>query len=135
MERFEISNTNKSLEVNNASVADSRFVNVCAERLYMENITLAGTKITDANLSDLEIDGAQLGGAFIHNIGLPPEGHPHYEPGKKQRPLRFENCMLNESTIVSCDLTNVEISDCDITGLKINGILVEDLLREYAKLK
>ncbi|WP_028610906.1 pentapeptide repeat-containing protein [Paenibacillus harenae] len=132
MERVEVTNTMKQLGVNNACVTDSTFVNVDASRLYMENINLSGTKITDANMSDLEIDGAQLGGAYIHNIGLPPEDHPNYEPGKTQRPLRFENCMLSGSTITDCNLTDVEITDCNITGLKINGIVIEELLKEYS---
>ena len=31
-------------------------------------------KIINANLSDLEIEGAQLGGAYIHNIGMTING-------------------------------------------------------------
>jgi|GEM_PF-6882468 len=46
------------------------------------NVMLAGSRIHDANLSDLEIDGAQMGGAYIHNIGMPPEGHPAYDPNQ-----------------------------------------------------
>ncbi|MNZ97758.1 hypothetical protein D3C78_1170130 [compost metagenome] len=129
MERVEILNARKLISAKNACISDSNFVNVDASRLFMENINLSGMKITDANMSDLEIDGAQLGGAYIHNIGLPPEDHPNYEPDKIQRPLRFENCALNESQIMNCNLTNVEITNCTITGLKINGILIEELLK------
>jgi uncharacterized protein YjbI with pentapeptide repeats len=92
-------------------------------------------KIEDANLSDLEIEGAQLGGAYIHNIGMPPKGHPMYDPEAKQRPLRFENCDLNNSTITNCNLSGVSISDCKLYGVTINGILVEDLLEHYRKSK
>ncbi|MBD2871143.1 pentapeptide repeat-containing protein [Paenibacillus arenilitoris] len=134
MEQLDVTNAMKRIAVTNACVAGSTFVNVDAGRLHMENINLSGTKITDANMSDLEIDGAQLGGAYIHNIGLPPEGHPNYEPGKTQRPLRFENCMLNGSTIADCDLSGVELTNCTMTGLTIDGIPVEELLEAYKKL-
>jgi uncharacterized protein YjbI with pentapeptide repeats len=56
----------------------------------MNDIAATNVKISDANLSDLEIEGAQLGGAYIHNIGMPPKGHPFYDENAKQRPLKFE---------------------------------------------
>ncbi|OPA73751.1 hypothetical protein BVG16_27070 [Paenibacillus selenitireducens] len=135
MERIEVVNAAKMLDINNANVAGSKFVNVCGEKLYFENVTLAGTRITDANLSDIEIDGAQLGGAFIHNIGMPPECHPNHQPGEQQRPLRFENCNLQGSTITDCNLSKLEITDCNLTGMKINGVLVTELLEAHAALR
>lgn len=131
MESIEIVDTKKQLKVRNACIDDAEFVNVSLQRLYFDNVSLAGTVIRNANMSDVEIEGAQLGGAYIHNIGLPPEGHPNYEPGVKQRPLRLENCDLENSIISNCNLSGVGLSDCNISGLKINGILVEDLLKEY----
>jgi uncharacterized protein YjbI with pentapeptide repeats len=101
---------------------------------YFEDIKATGIKITNANLSDLEIEGAQLGGAYIHNIGMPPKGHPLYNPTFKQRPLKFEDCDLNGSSITNCNLSNVTISGCNLTGMKINGILVTDLLKGYSSL-
>jgi uncharacterized protein YjbI with pentapeptide repeats len=98
---------------------------------YFEDIRATDIKITNANLSDLEIEGAQLGGAYIHNIGMPPKGHPLYDPEVKQRPLKFEDCELSESTITNCNLTGVSIDKCELKGMKINGILVEDLLNAY----
>ncbi|SFL06202.1 Pentapeptide repeat-containing protein [Paenibacillus sp. 1_12] len=121
------------LKAGNADISGSQFICIKSEKLYFENVTLAGTKITDANLSDLEINGAQIGGAYIHNIGMPPQGHPAFILNEKQRAVRFENCDLNHSTITNCDLSNVEINDCNISGLKINGILVEQLLTKYAE--
>ncbi len=102
---------------------------------------MKNTKITNANLSDLEIEGAQLGGAFIHNIGMPPKGHPLYDAAAKQRPPRFEDCYLAGTSITNCNLSGVVINDCNlsgvviddcnVTGMKINGILMEDLLQVY----
>ncbi|WP_211745640.1 pentapeptide repeat-containing protein [Paenibacillus sp. Marseille-Q4541] len=133
MEQIELVNTTKILDVKNACLDGSRFICAGLERIYFENVSFAGTIITDANLSNLEIDGAQLGGAYIHNIGMPPEGHPNYHPEAKQNPIRFENCNLEGSEITNCNLTDLQINDCNVDGMKINGVLVSELLREYEK--
>ncbi|ANE48713.1 hypothetical protein SY83_03885 [Paenibacillus swuensis] len=97
-----------------------------------KDVNMSRMFITDANLSDLEIDGAQLGGAYIHNIGLPPKGHPAYrEDQGRQRPLRFEMCEMAGSTITSSDLSGVNIEGCNIEGLTIDGIDVSKLLKRY----
>jgi uncharacterized protein YjbI with pentapeptide repeats len=120
----------RKLLVRYSDISGSQFICGKAEEMYFENVTLARSKIIDANLSDIEIDGAQIGGAYIHNIGMPPKGHPFHEPNKKHKPVRFENCDLNNSIFTQCDLSYVEINDCNISGLKINGILIEDLLKQ-----
>ncbi|HEY4324266.1 MAG TPA: pentapeptide repeat-containing protein [Mucilaginibacter sp.] len=122
-ELVKITETGKVLNVTKACIDNSNF----------NDIRAIGVKIINANLSDLEIEGAQLGGAYIHNIGMPPKGHPFYDPNAKQRPLKFENCDLNNSTLVDCNLSGVIIDDCNLNGMKINDILVEDLLRAYKK--
>jgi len=128
-ERLELFETRKILNVKWSNLNDSTFREFCINNAHIQDVSATGVKIVDANLSDLEIEGAQLGGAYIHNIGMPPKGHPAYNPAAKQRPLKFENCDLNGSTITNCDLSNVNISDCNLKGMKINGILVEDLLK------
>lgn len=122
-ELIEISETKKVLKVKRAMIDNSSF----------EDISAKNMKITDANLSDLKIEGAQIGGAFIHNIGMPPKGHPFYDPDARQRPVRFENCDLHGSTITNCNLENLVIEDCNMSGMKINGILLQDLQKAYAK--
>jgi uncharacterized protein YjbI with pentapeptide repeats len=122
-ELIEVSETKKVIRVKRAMIDHSCFEDVSAQHV----------RITNANLSDLEIEGAQLGGAYIHNIGMPPEGHPMYNANARQRPLKFENCNLEASTISDCNLSNVNISDCKLSGMIINGIPVEDLLRAYQK--
>lgn len=120
------------LSVRYADISGSKFIENLCKNLYFENVDLSGTKITDANLSNFEIDGAQIGGAYIRNIGMPPEGHSLYDSNNiKQRPVKFENCDLNNSKITNCNLSNVEIDECNITGMKINGIYIEDLLKLY----
>jgi len=130
-EHLEIIESRKILDVKWSNLDGSKFREFCMNNAKIHDVCATGVKITDANLSDLEIEGAQLGGAYIHNIGMPPEGHPNYDPAIKQRPLKFENCDLNSSTITDCNLSNVSITDCNLNGMTINGILVEDLLKAY----
>ena len=97
--------------------------------VYLQEAGYAGgLTIVNANLSDMEIEGAQLGGAYIHNIGMPPKGHPMYVEGAKMRPVTFEDCQLANSQFKNCDLRGVELTDCHIAGMTINGIPVEELL-------
>jgi len=122
-ELIQISETKKVLKVKRAMIDGSSFDDISAKNM----------KIVNANLSDLEIEGAQIGGAFIHNIGMPPKGHPFYDPDARQRPIRFDNCDLRNSTFTNCDVENLIIDDCNVKGAKINGILLEDLLKTYSK--
>ncbi|HZX59416.1 MAG TPA: pentapeptide repeat-containing protein [Mucilaginibacter sp.] len=123
MEKIEIKEAMKAIVANKAMLNGSTF----------HDVAMTNVKIVDANLSDLEIEGAQLGGAYIHNIGMPPKGHMMYNPEAKQRPLRFEDCDLNNSTITNCNLSGVSISNCNLYGMTINGVLVEDLLKNFKK--
>ncbi|TSD66815.1 pentapeptide repeat-containing protein [Inquilinus sp. KBS0705] len=131
MEVLEIKRTARQLDVNEAMLQNSSITTSCLNGTVFNDIAAINVKITDANLSDIEIASAQLGGAYIHNIGMPPKGHPHYDANAKQRPLKFENCDLNGSEILICDLSGVSISQCNISGMKINGVLVTDLFTAY----
>jgi uncharacterized protein YjbI with pentapeptide repeats len=133
MEKITLTDTQKLLEVSMSLIDDARIEQSCLRRAYFDDVNMSDCRINNANLSDLEINGAQLGGAFIHNIGLPPEGHPFYVPGAKQRPLKFDDCYLGGSEITNCDLSGVAIKDCNLQGMTINGILVEELLQQYKK--
>ncbi|XEC92938.1 pentapeptide repeat-containing protein [Paenibacillus tarimensis] len=134
-EEVEIENSWKVILAKKACFDDSKFIATGAENMYFEDVSLVGTKITNANLSDIEIDGAQMGGAYIHNIGVPKEGDVHYNPETAGKTIRFENCELRGSRITDCDLRNVEISNCNLSGMKINGVLVEELLKAYGEIK
>ena len=112
-------------------LSDSKFENGMLEPLYFNDVNMSGTRIINANLSDLEIENAQMGGAWIHNIGTPPEGHPLHNPAVQQRPVRFDDCNFSNSTIHNCNLGSVAITDCETIGMTINSILVDDLLKQY----
>lgn len=130
-EPLDIVNAWKVINAKHACLDYSTFVATGAEHMTFEDVSLVGTKITNANLSKLEIDGAQMGGAYIHNVGIPEEGDPHYNPATAGQPIRFEHCNLRGSRISNCDLSHIEILDCELEGMKINGIPVEELLKNY----
>src|SRR4051812_49317903 len=96
------------LDIREACIEESKFLKVNLNRSRFEDVSLAGAKFSNANLSHLEIEGAQLGGAYFHQIGMPPQGHPNYDPLAKQQPLRFSDCDLSNSTVTNCNLTGVE---------------------------
>ncbi|MEO3403896.1 pentapeptide repeat-containing protein [Mucilaginibacter sp. CAU 1740] len=126
-----IKETQKVLDVKCAVIDGTTLEQVMMNNASFRDVCITNLKIEDANLSDLEIRYAQLGGAYIHDIGMPPEGHPAYDPDIKQRPLKFENCYLAGSTITNCNLSNVEIEDCNLSGMKIDGVEVAELLRIF----
>ncbi|WP_051591145.1 pentapeptide repeat-containing protein [Bacillus sp. UNC438CL73TsuS30] len=130
---MKLENEKDTLTVSSSYLRNSVFEHSDLSGLKMNDVNLTGMEIIDANLSDIVIDGAQIGGAYLKNIGMPPEGHPLYDDCKNiiQRPVRFENCDFNHSKITNCNLANVEINECNIAGMKINGILIEDLLKRY----
>ncbi|HVW13096.1 MAG TPA: pentapeptide repeat-containing protein [Mucilaginibacter sp.] len=121
MDKIEIKEACKVIEARNAILNNS----------YFNDVAMTNVTIINANLSDLEIEGAQIGGAYIHNIGGPPPGHPMFDPGFKQRPVRFENCDLNNSTFTNCNLSGVSITQSNLKGMRINGVDVEELLKAY----
>ena len=126
-----ISESKKTLDVKRSILDGSRFEQMMMNHARFEDVSITSLRITNANMSDLEIEGAQLGGAYIHNIGMPPEGHPAHDPAATQRPLKFENCDLQGSMIINCNLGNLQIDDCDIIGMTINGILITEVLKFY----
>jgi len=151
MEVLSIRETQKQLDAHDfcldnskfvmGSFRNSRFEDLCLESVTFFDINGSKMKIINANLSDLEIEGAQLGGAYIHNIGMPPKDHPMYVEGARMRPVKFDDCDLSQSTIRNSNLSGVEISDCNLsgvalkdcnlTGMTINGIPVEQLLASF----
>ena len=131
MEIIEIKQTEKQIVAEEAMLQNSTFTMLCLNKSVFHHVAMVDVKIVDANLTNLEIKGAQVGGAYIHNIGMPPEDHPDYDPHAKQAPVTFENCDLNGSTISNCNLSNITISGCNTSGMTINGVLVEEMLTAY----
>src|SRR5580692_5346602 len=123
MEQIRVHHSTARIEATEFNLEGSEFTKGTLRNSRLENIMLSGTvindvngsdmKIINANLSDLEIEGAQLGGAYIHNIGMPPKDHPFYVEGAKMRPVKFEDCSLHKSQFINCDMSGVALTDCD----------------------
>src|SRR6478735_5980697 len=72
MEHITITDSSKQLHVQKSYLDESMFSQVSLQRVSFNDVTLAGSTIVNANLSDLQVEGAQLGGARFKNIGMPP---------------------------------------------------------------
>jgi len=131
METIKINQSEKRILAEESMMQHSTFTNCCLNKAVFNDVAMEDVKIQNANLSNLEIDGAQMGGAYIHNIGMPPEGHPAYNPLAEQAPLKFEDCNLIGTTINNCNLSDLNITDCKLNGMRINGILVTELLERF----
>lgn len=105
--------------INNANMSEMVMNDVNMSDLKITNVNLSGTRIQHANLCHAVIDHAHLFGTEFNNIVLPLEGDGNFRADGQYKPIIFRNS----------NLTNMEIIDCDISGLKINGILIEELLK------
>ena len=109
-----------------ANLAGTQFSNANMTGTGFDNVNLSNARFHNANLSNATFTAADLGGAVFKHTGPPPDPSGT-QP--RQRPVRFEEMMLCDSTFRKVDLSNVRITDCDLTGMTINGFLVTDLLR------
>ncbi|MGF7050786.1 uncharacterized protein YjbI with pentapeptide repeats [Paenibacillus sp. DS2015] len=116
---FENVNLAKS-QINNANMSGWVMNDVNLSELKITNANLSKTVIQNANLSHAVIDHVELIGTEFLNIVLPQQGDANYSPEGQYKPIIFRNS----------NLSNMELIDCDISGLKINGILIEELLRD-----
>ncbi|WP_162463255.1 pentapeptide repeat-containing protein [Paenibacillus psychroresistens] len=136
-----LENEKKIITVINSDITGSSFKNVRAEQVSFQcanlsgvtlsDVNLTGMSISDANLSDLVIDGAQWGGAQFNHIGFSDKDQPESDQ-QERNPLQFRNCSLKQGVFTECNLTNVKLENCDITGLVINGINIENLIKQHA---
>jgi hypothetical protein len=96
----------------------------------LEDVNLSNARFHNVNLSNVTITAAQMGGAAFRHIGPPPDAAGHQE---RQRPVRFEEMMLCDSTFRKVDLSNVRIAECDVTGMTIDGVLVTDMVAAFQR--
>jgi uncharacterized protein YjbI with pentapeptide repeats len=118
------------MSVKDQNLAGSEFEDVNLAGTRFTNIDLSGSRFHDINFSDVLFTAAQMGGTTFRHIGPPPEAQGKQ---KRQRPVTFEQGMLCDSVFRSMDLTNAQLVDCDITGMTIDGIPVQEALREWSE--
>jgi hypothetical protein len=110
------------------TLAGSRFHQANMTGADFEDVNLSNARLHNVDLSNITVTAAQLGGASFKHIGPPPGPDGKQE---RQRPVRFEEMMLCDSTFRKVDLSNVRIVDCDLTGMSIDGVAVTDLIEAY----
>ncbi|MFD2611585.1 pentapeptide repeat-containing protein [Paenibacillus gansuensis] len=115
-------------KINNVNMSDMSLNDVNMGRINISNANLSGLGIQHANFSHAVIDHVHLFGTEFHNVVLPQEGDGNYNSEGQYKPVSFHNCNLSNGQFNNCDLSNVELNACNISGLKINGILITDLL-------
>lgn len=120
-------------KVNNANMKSMLLNDVNLEQVEISNTNLSRAQIKHANFSHAVIDHVHLFGTEFRNAVLPEEGAPNFNENGEYKPVSFDHCDLAKGQIKNCNLSNMEIIDCDISGLKINGILIEDLIRKQEK--
>ncbi|MHC1762969.1 MAG: pentapeptide repeat-containing protein [Verrucomicrobiia bacterium] len=111
-----------------ANLAGTRFHNANLTGADFDDVNLSNARFHNVNLSNAVISAAQMGGASFKHIGPPLDSEGVQT---RQRPVRFEEMMLCDSTFRKVDLSNVRITDCDLTGATIEGIPVTDMLASY----
>lgn len=74
-----------------------------------------------------------MGGAHFQYIGYGNISQPDVEYNKE--PVRFSNCNFQGGIIIGCKLTNANLENCDISGLVINGINIENLIKQYQSIE
>jgi uncharacterized protein YjbI with pentapeptide repeats len=75
--------------------------------LHVENACCPDAAFLNVNLERARFDDVKLTGAT------------------------FTNLCLGDARISDANLSGLSIEDCDLAGMRINGILVEDLLKAY----
>jgi Pentapeptide repeats (9 copies) len=113
-----------------ANLAGFRFHDVSLAGADFDNVNLTNARFHNVNLSNVSVTAAQMGGAVFKHVGPPPDKDGKQE---RQRPVRFEEMMLCDSTFRKVDLSNVRVTDCDLSGMTINGFLATDLITAYQK--
>jgi uncharacterized protein YjbI with pentapeptide repeats len=115
-----------------ANISGSQFHHVNLSGADFDDVNLSNARFHNINLSDIKVSAVQIGGATFKHVGPPPN-----IDGKqaRQRPVRFEETMLCDSTFHKVDMSNVKIIDCNIQGMTIDGVLVTDLLKENERRK
>ena len=112
------------------NLAGSQFHAVNLTGADFDDVNLSNSRFHNVNLSNVTISAAQMGGASFRHVGPPPDAEGKQE---RQRPVRFEEMMLCDSTFRKVDLSNVRIVECDLTGMTIDGLLVTDLLASHPR--
>ncbi|MFC4100687.1 GrpB family protein [Paenibacillus xanthanilyticus] len=132
----------ESLRLDNVSLAHSHIHNANMSGMRLDDVNLTGAAVTNANLSGIRMQDANLSHATIDHVHLfgtefrravlPQACDGNYNADGVYKPVSFVDCELPGAQFIGCDLSGVDIRNCQIGGLRINGIAVEELLQAAA---
>lgn len=107
----------------NVGMSEVNIQNSTINKAIITNVNLKETIIGDARMDKIEICHASIGGAYIHdtNLGWFDE----------TTPVNFERCDFSNGRFKECDLSEVEFEDCNIKGMRINGILLDEIIKGH----
>jgi uncharacterized protein YjbI with pentapeptide repeats len=106
-----------------------------ARNTSLEHVNFVDSKWEHIYFSNVHVNGVQMGGTLFENIIRPAASQSQLteEPGTdgwiNVEPVQFRKSDLSQAFFEVCDLSNVVLSNCNITGLRINGILIEELIK------
>lgn len=116
----------RKTEFVNADLAESDFNFTNMWKSEFVNVGLDESVFSCISLNNAYFEFASLGGTKFCNTVLGWDG--------EQKPISFTACNLEGCVIKNSNLAKMEITECNIAGMKIDGILVEDLIKAYNKL-
>lgn len=93
----------------NVNLAGTTFHNVNLSEADYNDVNLSHARFHNTNLSDMNVTAVQIGGAVFKHIGPPCDkdgNHP------RQRPVRFEEAQLCDSTFEKVDRQNHQLQHC-----------------------
>jgi uncharacterized protein YjbI with pentapeptide repeats len=103
----------EELVIDNVSLAKTKINNVNMSEMTLNDVNMGGIKISNANLLGLGIQHANLSHAVIdhvhlfgtefHNVVLPIEADGNFNPEGEYKPVSFHNCNLSNGRLRNCD--------------------------------
>jgi len=132
----------ETLEVEDANITGSRFKNVAMGDTEFHDVGFKGATFRQISFDDstlhhvdfvnCDLDDVELTGATFRHVRL-PKATASLGAVAQQDTVSFRDCNLKGARITDSNLTNVEIVGCNLSGLRINGVLVEELIRKATR--
>lgn len=87
------------------------------QRAQFLNVNLVGAYVNGCNLSNMHVENNKWSDMKMTDC--------------KVYGQTFESGILEDTIFRSVQIKNLNLEDCDISGLRINGILIDDLIKEH----
>jgi uncharacterized protein YjbI with pentapeptide repeats len=124
---MDLHNVHEALSAHDVDMSKSSFTNASLAASRFDDVSLAGATFTNANLSGMVLDDVNLTGASISKAKLAGM----VLDDVNLTGTSISNANLSGTVLDDVNLTGALISNANVTGMRINGILVDDLMRAY----